>query len=212
MVAFADNNNVSSSFNLSPFYFNKGFHPRMSFSPDSTSYSSTRERLLVTKAEDITKRMDEMLQYGRTQLVDAQAKMKTQIDKSRTDIAFNIGDKVWVSSKDIQTTRPSQTLEDKMFGPYKIVKKVGTSYRLELPSSMKRTNSFHACKMHLDPDDPLLGQHIPPPRPVEVDGEDEWELDDILASRRYYGRLQYKCKWHGFERDDEWYYADGENF
>lgn len=212
MVEFADNNNVSSASTISPFYFNKGFHPRMSFSPDSTSYEATRERLLVTKAEDITQRMEEMLHYGRAQLVEAQAKMKDQADKHRTDITFNIGDKVWVSSKDIQTTRPSHTLEDKMLGPYKIIKKVGTSYRLELPSSMKRTNSFYASKLHLDPEDPLPGQLVEPPKPVEVEGEDEWELDDILASRRYRGRLQYKCKWHGFERDDEWYYADGDNF
>jgi len=212
MIEFSDNNNVSSASNLSPFYLNKGFHPRMSFSPDTTSYNSTRERLLITKAEDITKRMEEMLEYGRSQLLESQTKMKAQADKSRTDVEFNIGDKVWVSSKDIQTARPSQTLEDKLFGPYRIIKKVGTSYRLELPSSMKRTSSFHASKLHLDPNDPLPGQYIPPPNPVEIDGDNEWELDDILASRRYYGRLQYKCKWHGFERDDEWYYADEDNF
>ena len=212
MVKFADNNNVSSSSSMTPFYLNKGFHPRMSFSPDTTSYASTRERLLVTKAEDIAKRMEEILDQGRSRLIGAQNKMKTQADKHRTDVRFKIGDKVWVSSKDIQTSRPSQTLEDKLLGPYKIIGRVGTSYRLELPLSMKRTNSFHTSKLYLDTDDPLPGQHVSPPRPVIIDEEEEWELDDILASRRHRGRLQYKCKWHGFERDNEWYYADSDNF
>lgn len=33
---------------------NKGFHPRTSFDPDSTSYETTRERLEAAKAEDIS--------------------------------------------------------------------------------------------------------------------------------------------------------------
>lgn len=211
MVEFSDNNNTSSASSMTPFYLNKGFHPRMSFAPDTSSYESTRERLQAARADDIAKRMEEMLEFGRSRLVESQKTMKDQADKHRRDVSYNIGDKVWVSSKDIKT-RPSQTLEDKMFGPYRIIGRVGTSYRLELPTTFKRTNTFHPSKLRLDPDDPLPGQHPPPPRPVEVEGEDEWELDDILQSRRYRGRLQYKVKWHGFERDDEWYYADAEQF
>ena len=194
MVEFADNNNVSSSSGMTPFYLNKGFHPRMSFSPNTISYASTRERLLITKAEDIVKRMKEMLKHGRSQLTEAQEKMKTQADKHRTDVEFKVGDKVWVSFKDIQTSRPSHTLENKLFDSYKVVEKVGTSYRLELPVSMKRTNFFHPSKLHRDPNDPLPEQHIPSPNSVIIDEGDEWELNDILASRRYRGSLQYKCK------------------
>lgn len=212
MVEFSDNNNTSSASSMTHFYLNKGFHPRMSFAPDISSYESTRERLQAARADNIAKRMEEMLEFGRSRLVESQKIMKDQADKHRRDVSYNIGDKVWVSSKDIKTTRPSQTLEDKMFGPYRIIGRVGTSYRLELPTTFKRTNTFHPSKLRPDPDDPLPGQHPPPPRPVEVEGEDEWELDDILQSRRYRGRLQYKVKWHGFERDDEWYYADAEQF
>lgn len=77
-----------------------------------------------------------------------------------------------------------------MLGPYKIIENVGTSYRLELPVSMKRTNVFHPSMLRPCAEDPLPGQQIPPPNPVIVDN----------------------LKWQGFHRDDNWYYVDGGEF
>ena len=94
MIEFADNNNVSFSSNMTSFYLNKGFHSRMSFSLDTIFYASTRERLLITKAEDIVKRMKQMLKHDLSQLIEAQEKMKTQADKHRIDVEFKVGDKV----------------------------------------------------------------------------------------------------------------------
>lgn len=45
----------------------------MSFSPESTDYESTRERLSVTKAEGIAKRMEEMLEFGTERLKKSQS-------------------------------------------------------------------------------------------------------------------------------------------
>ena len=184
----------------------------MSFSLDTIFYASTRKRLLITKAENIAKRMKQMLKHDRFQLIEIQKKMKTQADKHRTDVEFKVDDKVWISFKNIQTSRSSHTLENKLFDSYKVVEKVETSYRLKLPISMKRTNSFHSSKLHRDPNDSLSGQHISSSNSVIIDEGDEWKLDDILASRRYRDSLQYKCKWHGFERNDEWYWVDSNNF
>ena len=47
--------------------------------------------------------------------------------------------------------------------------------------------------------DPLPGQHIEPPPPVIVDGEKAWEVEEVLDSRLYYNRGQYKVKWVGFD-------------
>ena len=40
----------------------------------------------------------------------------------------------------------------------------------------------------------------------------EYPVDDIIDSRHYYGRLQYKIKWEGIDRDDAWYFADAGEF
>ncbi len=149
--------NTSSTSSMTPFYVNKGFHPRMSFGPDTSSYSSTRTRLEASKAEDISQRMQELLDYGKSNLKVTQEQMKDQVDKHRRDISYNVGDMVWVSSKDMKTGRPSKSLEDRMLGPYKIIKKIGTSYRLELPLSMKRSKGFHVSKLRPSANDPLPG-------------------------------------------------------
>ena len=58
----------------------------------------------------------------------------------------------------------------------------------------------------------LPGQQTPPPVLIIVDNDKHWEVNDILNSRQYCGRLQYKVKWHGIDRDNEWYYADKGEF
>jgi len=130
MVEFADNNNISFATTMLPFYLNKDFHSRMSFSLHSIFYESTRERLQVTTAEDISKRMKELLEFGRDKLIQAQRAIKDQADKHRSNITFDIGDKIYISLKDIKTTRLSKTLENKWLRPYSIIGKVETSYRL----------------------------------------------------------------------------------
>ena len=81
---------------------------------------------------------------------------------------------MWLSSKNITTTRPSRSLEDKALGPYPIVEKVGKSYRVDLPKSMKRIHPVFPIELlRKDPSDPLPGQKPDPPRPVMIEDEPE---------------------------------------
>ena len=212
MLEFADNDNLSTSLGLSPFYFNHGFHPRMSFSPDCNSYETTRERLQATKADDIAKRMEELLEYGRSQLLKSQSSMEAQANKHRKDVSYEIGDRVWLSSRNVKTTRPSKGLEDRQLGPFEVIEKVGSSYRLQMPSNWKQESVFHPKLLRPCANDPLPGQVAPPPKAHHFKRGDEWDVDDVIDSRRYRNRLQYKVKWSGEERDDHWYYADAGEF
>jgi hypothetical protein len=49
----------------------------------------------------------------------------------------------------------------------------------------------------------MPGQHNDPPDPIQVDGEIEWEVDNILAVRKHYGELQYRIKWLGYDNDPD---------
>jgi hypothetical protein len=53
----------------------------------------------------------------------------------------------------------------------------------------------------------MSGQHNEPPDPIQVDGETEWEVDNILAVRKHHGKLQYRIKWLGYDDDPDWYPA-----
>ena len=90
-------------------------------------------------------------------------------------------------------------------------KKVGNAYRLELPPAIKVHPVIATSRLRKAADDPVPGQHPEPPPPIEVNGEAEWEVERILASRLLRKRtLQYKAKWIGYDTDPEWYNA--ENF
>jgi len=74
------------------FYFNKEFHPRMSFDSDTTDYETTRERLEVRKADDIAIRMKELLNFDRQQLKKTKLIIEVQINKHRRDVIYEVND------------------------------------------------------------------------------------------------------------------------
>jgi len=213
MAEFADNNATSSGTSMTPFFANKGFHPRMSFSPDDTAYTTARGRIGAARAEDITGTMQNILEVMKDNSKRAQEAMSRQANKRRKTVEYQVGDKVFLSSRNITTDRPTKKLEDKMLGPFPITKKIGTSYKLEVPASMKVHDVFHPNLLRADPGDPLPDQIQEPSGPIITPEGEEYELDDILNSRWHYGRLQYRCKWtNEKQRDMEWYYADDDEF
>jgi len=64
--------------------------------------------------------------------------------------------------------------------------------------SIQKHRTFLVSLLHATADNLIPGQVIPPPIPVIVEGEEEWEVEEILDSRRIRGRLQYLTEWSGF--------------
>jgi len=65
MMKFSKNFNIFSIILMTSFYFNKSFHSRMSFDPDTINYEITRTRIKAKKADDITAKMKELLIFDR---------------------------------------------------------------------------------------------------------------------------------------------------
>jgi len=215
LAEFADNANVSSATGVSPFFANKGFEPRMSFGPDETSYESTRERLQAQQAADITQSQQDVLTYIRQELHQTQDSMVDQANRHRREVEYEEGQEVWLDARNMKTQRPSKKLDDKMYGPFKISEKISShAYRLDLPPSMKVHNVCSVNRLRPAAIDPLPGQINPPPPLIVIDGDDQWEVDDVLDSRHtgVNKRLQYKIRWHDHPRDDTWYNADDGEF
>ncbi|KAI3058787.1 hypothetical protein CBS147353_10649 [Aspergillus niger] len=48
-----------------------------------------------------------------------------------------------------------------------------------------------------------------PSQVCNAGGEEEWEVEEVVASRVFRGRLQYQVRWKGYEPDKTWYPAHG---
>jgi len=61
---------------------------------------------------------------------------------------------------------------------------------------------FNVVKLSAAPEDPILGRkpQAPPP-PIVIDGEKEWEVEEILDSCWHRRRFQFLVKWKGFSRE-----------
>jgi hypothetical protein len=94
-----------------------------------------------------------------------------------------------------------------MAGPFEIIEQVGHSFRLKLPASMKVHPVFHADKLRRAPENPLPGQQNPETPPVQVNDQEEFEVQQVLAVKLVRGKLRYKIKWKGWDDDPEYYPA-----
>ena len=204
MAEFAANALPSSATQVSPFFANQGFEPRMSFDLARTNEASENK-----EPKDIAQHMKQIWELLQDQLAVSQARMEESANRHRKPPPrYQVGDKVWLSTRNIQTQRPSRKLDYKQVGPFKILERIGaTSYKLELPSSMKIHPVFHSHLLRLDPDNALEGQHKEPTPPIIVDGEEEWEVEQIMDSKLRYRKLYYKVKWKDHPTDNEWYPA-----
>jgi len=62
--------------------------------------------------------------------------------------------------------------------------------------------AFNVIKLSTTPEDPILGrkpQALSPP--IVVNGEEEWEVEEILNSHWHQRRFQFLVKWKGFSRE-----------
>ena len=94
--------------------------------------------------------MNEILEQAKANLQIAQKAMTTAANRKRQAVTFNVGDSVWLSSKNLRTNRPSKKLDDKMIRPFQVIDKYGSSYVLDLPNTMDIHRTFHVVRVNLE--------------------------------------------------------------
>jgi len=164
-----------------------------------------------TKPEEMTQLHESL----RNEMVVAQLREKKFYDLDRKpDPNLQSGDMVSLLPCNNKTTRPSKKLDYNKIGPIKILAKIRTSaYKLALPPSMAIHNTFHISLLEPYHDNRFPSQIKEPPPPIQIEGEDEYELDEIIDYRLPYKKLQYRAEWKGYspEHDKVWYPAENFN-
>src|SRR6201999_3062735 len=91
---------------------------------------------------------------------------------------------------------PSDKLDWKKLGPFKIEKKVSSvNYRLSLPPKMRIHPTFHISLLEPAPPDAKLQTDI------EVENE-EYEVEGILYQRQGQHEDEYLIKWKGYPHSE----------
>lgn len=197
LAEFSHNNRIQASTRQTPFMLNSGRHPRMGTEPLRTSK--------VESVDNFVKRMQSARQEAEAALQRAADDMARFYNQNRGEaVSYQVGDMVWLDGRDIKTDRPSKKLDDKRYGPFKIVKIIGpNAYQLQLPPSMKVHPVFNTVKLRPFIKDTIFGRNPPPKPPPVIKGDNpEWEVEYIKDSRLQRGKLQYLVKWKGYPQEE----------
>ena len=160
-------------------------------------------------AREVAQRIQKYVEHARRMITKAQDRQAAQANRHRREPDFDVGDRVVIIKRSELTSRPS----DKLSFPvtqqhYRVVEKTATgAYRLDMPASWQGSTEFHADRLRRYPNNPLPGQASENPPGEDIEGKEEWEVDRMLASRTYHGKLQYQAQWKGWDPDPTWYPA-----
>ena len=192
MSEYAFNNSVTTATGISPFYANYGFHPRTNWPVEAAALNPVgcNYTHLITSVHYWCKaKLEENLEWMR----------KYHDWKSKDAPKYMVGHLVMLNGKNLRTQRPSQKLDHKMQGPFKIEKVVSPlRMRLLLPRRRCIHNTFRVSllepyrvskKTFRTPVD--AEQVLEEAKEMDVD-EGLWLIEEVMGSSLHsQGNMKY---------------------
>ena len=202
LAEFAYNNTPNATTGLSPFFANKGYHPGLTVHPEHNLTSARACKFAID--------LKELHATLRQRISEAQAGYQVQADWHQLPAPdYHVGDQAYVRAQYIRSTQPMKKLSKKFLGPFEIIAQPGShSFTLRLLDSMRSIHPvFHVSQLEPATPDSIPGRVQTPPLPIEVDGEPEYKISEILDSkidqRHRTCQLLYLVRWVGYEGTDE---------
>ncbi|CAI5483057.1 unnamed protein product [Closterium sp. Yama58-4] len=127
----------------------------------------------------------------------------------RRDHSVAVGDQVLLDTRNLNLSHLPSKLRPRFCGPFLVEAQVTpVTFRLRLPDTWKLHNAFHVqlLKPYKDPNQQFQGRQLPPPPPVLVQDEPEYEIERVLTHRRRGGKtLEFLIRWKGYDpTEDSW--------
>jgi len=126
--------------------------------------------------------------------------------KHREGEEYRVGDLVLLSTKDLKWQmkgRRSEKLTERFVDPYKVKGIVSSNaIELELPKSIKIHPIVNVSRVQLYKPQ-VEGQKKIPPKPVIIEGEEEFEVEKILNKRMVRGKEKFLVRWKGYTAEED---------
>jgi len=198
---FTYNNKAYSSTRTSPFKANYGQDSRMGF--------EGRKKGKYAGAEKFVERMKKIQEEVKAALRKAQEDMRKYADKKRSDTdEYKVEDLVMLSTKDLKyqmVGRRTEKLTERFVSPYRVKEIIlSNAVKLELPSTVKIHPVVNVSRVQRYVEQ-VKGQRKEQLAPVTIEGEEKWEVEQILNKRKVRGKDKYLVRWKGFTAEsDTW--------
>jgi transposase InsO family protein len=194
MAQFSYNSSVTETTQISLFKANYGYEISAFNEPYRTSIDNETGRILANDLRSLHKELVEQLKFVAERNASYYNKKRSQ------EPTLKEGDKVYLDRRNIRTKRPSDKLDNKKLGPFKIKAVKGRlNYELSLPKNMSIFPVFHISL--LEPAPPGA-----PPAPVTeiqpVNPNAEYEVEDILDYKLVRGKPRYLIKWKDYPQSE----------
>jgi hypothetical protein len=191
LAQFAYNNSRNSTTRMSPNRLLFGFDCEIRIDV-ADSVAEGR----IPAAKDRIKKLYELRQKLRGQLIQAQERMSQYYNANHVPKQFKVGSFVKLSTKHLRFKH--RKLSPRWVGPFRVLERIGgQAYRLALPIKYARLHDVFPVQLLEDyrrreDDDGLMAM------PDLDDPQDEWEVEEVLDKRRIKDTIHYLVKWAGW--------------